>query len=1001
MLKGGDNGPALVPGDPEKSLLIKAVRYADRPKMPPRSKLSDQQIADLTAWVKMGAPWPGGDKPVASGEKFDFEKRRRHWSFQPVKTNMTPPAVKGNGWVRNPLDNFIVAKLEARGLKPASMADRRTLLRRVTLDLTGLPPTPEEIDQFVNDSSADCYEKLVDRLLASPAYGERWGRHWLDLMRFAETSGHEFDFEIHEAHRYRDAVVRAFDDDVPYDRFVREHVAGDLIRKPRREPIERTNQSVLLTGFWFLGESKHSPVDLRVDGGDRRDNMIDVFGKAFLGLTISCARCHDHKFDPIYTKDYYGLVSYVQSSRQQMAFIDHPERVSVPAKKAREARARADRQAVKATSAQLKGRLDGLSKSLLDSRKDGTTAFAKALSRSQEEWCRPWRVLGDPALKTPEQWQAKKKEMLAQMQAEAAQARKKREEYRLFDDFSGKDYAGWFVTGDSFGDAPAGRGWDVDVSAEKTPRVVRRKRGAVASGKAEGALRSRTFTIEKKFVLYRFRGHNVRVNLVIDNFQQIRDPIYGGLTFPINGGQPRWHAQNVGMWVGQKAYVEVLDDGDGWCELEEVWFSDHPTPPPAVPNASLTRLVEEARSLDDLAKGYEALLGGVVADWNNGKLTGDSASLVDAILASAVIAARPAPELEKGEALARLFDEARRLEQSIPKPRRGLAIADGDGNNERVHNRGNPKTLKEEAPRQLPVVIGGSKQPKPVNSGRLEMAERLTSADNPLLARVFVNRLWHHHFGAGLVRSVDDFGHQGTPPSHPELLDWLASKFIRQGYSVKAMHRLMVLSATYRQSSRGDADAERADPKNELLHKMPIRRLEAEAVRDSMLAVSGRLDRTRFGRGPMPHLTEFMLGRGRPGRSGPLDGDGRRSLYLEVRRNFLEPMFLAFDYPVPFSTIGRRSVSNVPAQALTLLNNPFVIQQARLFAERTASVKDDEKRIGTMYELAYGRAATRQEMADAKEFLSEQAKEYGKADERAWADLAHVLFNVKEFIFVN
>jgi hypothetical protein len=272
-----------------------------------------------------------------------------------------------------------------------------------------------------------------------------------------------------------------------------------------------------------------------------------------------------------------------------------------------------------------------------------------------------------------------------------------------------------------------------------------------------------------------------------------------------------------------------------------------------------------------------------------------------------------------------------------------------------------------------------------------------------LPARVIVNRLWHHHFGAGIVRSPDDFGHQGELPTHPELLDWLAAELRRQGWSLKAMHRLMVLSSTYRMASRAEEATERADPRNALLHRMPIRRLEAEAIRDAMLAVSGRLDRTMYGRGPQPHLTEFMIGRGRPA-GGPRDGAGRRSLYLNVRRNFLNPMFLAFDYPIPFTAIGRRSVSNVPAQALTLLNNPFVTDQARLWAERALAEPGltDRQRVQRMYESAFGRPATDEELSEALAFLAEQGREHGRAgDVRAWADLGHVLFNVKELIFVN
>jgi cytochrome c553 len=356
LLKGGDTGPAVAPGDPANSLLVKAISYRDELRMPPRSKLPDAQIADLTAWVKMGAPWPGGEASSAKEEKIDLAKRLSHWSFQPVRA-AAPPAVRNGGWPRTPLDRFLLARLEEKGLSPAGPADRRALLRRVTFDLTGLPPAPAEVRAFVEDASPAAYERVVDRLLASPAYGERWGRHWLDLVRFAETSGHEFDFDIPHASLYRDYVIRAFNDDLPYDELVREHVAGDLLPAPRRHPVERTNESVLGTGFWFLGESKHSPVDVRGDGADRRDNMIDVFGKAFLGLTVSCARCHDHKFDPVTTREYYSLVSFLQSARMQRAFLDPPERVAAPAAKVAALRAEAAKVAIRQTARALEARL--------------------------------------------------------------------------------------------------------------------------------------------------------------------------------------------------------------------------------------------------------------------------------------------------------------------------------------------------------------------------------------------------------------------------------------------------------------------------------------------------------------------------------------------------------------------------------------------------------------------------------------------------------------------
>jgi hypothetical protein len=342
------------------------------------------------------------------------------------------------------------------------------------------------------------------------------------------------------------------------------------------------------------------------------------------------------------------------------------------------------------------------------------------------------------------------------------------------------------------------------------------------------------------------------------------------------------------------------------------------------------------------------------------------------------------------------------VESKLQAPRRTISMRDGTGINERVFVRGNHKTLGVEAPRRFLEAFG-----KPAftsaGSGRLELARQLTDPANPLVARVLVNRLWKHHFGEGIVRSPDDFGLQGQPPTHPELLDWLASEFVKT-WSIKRMHRMMVLSTAYRQSSRAAAEHEAiaatADPQNKLLHRQNVRRLEAEAIRDAILAVSGRLDRRLEGPSVLPHLNENQEGRGRPS-SGPLDGNGRRSIYLAVRRNFLNPMFTAFDYPTPFTTIGRRTTSNVPAQALVMLNNPFVLQQAEIWAQRTlAAPGNSEERVNAMYETAFGRRPTSEELDSALAFIAGQAKDTGRQD-RAWADLAHVLFNAKEFIFVE
>jgi hypothetical protein len=888
ILQGGDNGPAIVPGAPEKSLLLKAVGYGDPDlRMPPKGKLPEAVIADLAEWVRKGAPWPddAANQKAAKVGDFNLKERARHWSLQPL-THPAVPKVKDAAWPASPVDFFILAKLEEKGLAPAPPADRRTLIRRVTFDLIGLPPTPAEIETFLKDDSPQAFATVVERLLSSPHYGERWARHWLDLVRFAETYGHEFDPNIPEAWRYRDYVIHALNADLPYDQFVREHLAGDLLPSPRRHPAEKYNESVLGTGFWWLGEEKHSPVDSRTDQADRIDNQIDVLGKAFLGLTLACARCHDHKFDAVSTKDYYALAGLLQSSRQDWAFIDDPAVRGPPLRRLRE---------------------------ILDQIRALLPARAPA----------PCVPKGAP--------------------------------YTVYADFGKDAWAHWFRTGEAFGDRPTEPG-DVMLRAGSEPIAV--PPGLAHSGALspalQGTLRSPTFTIAHKHIHYLVAGRQTKVNLILNGLQLIQEPIYGKLTFALNNDSLHWHTQDVAMWLGQRAYVEVLDDGPGYAAVAAVVFSDS-FAPPALPTPPT--------------------------------------------------AADPPPSPEVRKKVQALAAEFRQVEASLPPPRRALATADGSPVDESVFIRGNAKTLGPVVPRRFLEVFGGDRVPAPPGgSGRLELARQMTDpARTPILPRVMVNRLWKHHFVDGIVRSPDDFGVLGQPPTHPELLDFLAGEFVKGGWSLKNMHRMMVLSRAYQMASRADPQADAADADNKLLHRMPIRRLEAEAIRDAMLAVSGRLDPTLYGPSVMPHLTPFMVGRGRPTIGGPLDGAGRRSLYLNVRRNFLTPMFLAFDYPTPFSTMGRRSVSNVPAQALTMMNNPLVLQQAELWAKRTLAQagQTPRQRVHHMYEEALGRPPTEAEASAALAFLHEQARLYSPDEARAWADLAHVLFNVKEFIFIN
>jgi len=1020
ILAGGDTGPAVVPAKPDESELITAVNYsADGYQMPPTGKLEAEAIAALTEWVAMGAPWPGEDSQPAgegNGGGIDLQARARHWSFQPI-TQPVPPKVADHGRVRSPIDRFILSRLESEGLQPAAEADRRTLLRRVTFDLIGLPPHPSEIRRFLDDSTPGAYERAVDRLLSSPRYGERWGRHWLDLVRFAETGGHEFDYDIAHAWQYRDYVIRAFNADVPYDQLTIEHIAGDLVEAPRREPVSDRNESVIGTGFYWFGQGKHSPVDLRAEECDCVDNQLDVLGKTFLGLTIACARCHDHKFDAITTRDYYALAGFLQSSRQQWADINPQAETH-----------RKVESLIKLGKRSQNSIAEHLEQVRVLPDKETADAWHEQLQEAADDahsFWDPWRVLA--AVKDPQEFAKHRNEMLRATRDQQQVIADNLKDAVVFEDFEDGSYDGWTNFSFAFGTAPTRAGELILDSSVDAP-AARFLAGGLAhsgriSGRLQGTLRSETFTIDKRYIHYRAARtagkkspgrqlKNGQISLIVDGFQYIRNPLYGHFTINLpNDGQVRWHTQNLGKFLGKRAYIEVEDADDGWISLDRILFSDHPPPPEAPNPAALSLLGNE--SIDSpiaLAAAYRDLLQTSLTSLGSSVLGSSRASdlKVDVLnwllRPNSLVPTDTTAAIEK--TIVACHQDRERIEHTIPQPVRALAMVDGTSENEHVLIRGNHRKPGDQVERRfLEVFAGVDEQPVSNGSRRLELAHQIVDPDNPLAARVLVNRLWHYHFGRGLVASVDNFGRLGETPTHPELLDFLAAEFLRSGWSIKHMQRMMVLSATYRMSSAmNDETAERTDPQNKLLHRMSVRRLEGEIIRDSILALSGRLDRKMYGRSIMPHLSEFMEGRGRPGRSGPLDGDGRASIYINVRRNFLTPMFLAFDYPTPFTTVGKRSVSNVPAQALTLMNNPFILLQARVWAEQLIgdTEPDAGKRIQQAYESALGRPPTDGELAGAREFIASQAAVFdGPDDPRTWTDFCHVLMNVKEFVFVH
>jgi len=1018
LMTGGSRGPAIVPGSPETSLLLRAITYRDLDlTMPPTGKLSDEQIDDFTTWIRMGAPDPRDDEapPAADPELIDIEKGRKFWSFQPVREH-APPAVQRTDWTLTEVDNFILARLESEGLSPASAADKRTLLRRITFDLIGLPPTLKEIEDFLADDSPSAFEKVVERLLTSPHYGERWARHWLDLVRYAETNGHEYDNDKVDAWRYRDYVIRAFNDDLPYDQFMREQIAGDLLADKRLNADGSGHESPIGTSVYWFGEVLNSPTDSIKSRADQVDNQIDVFGKAFLALTVACARCHDHKFDPIPTADYYALAGVLHSTEMFETTVDSPSRQSEIAK------LRGD---IASTNAEvyrilepapgpLTSRLasdltaaadfllaeDGIADSvdpLVRARADQLERALAMPSHPFYPFIRVARMIAHgEARSLGEAWSRLAKDQPAATASEQIEIAK----------FEASGFEDWLESGQAFAHAarrrlPPNQGL-FDYRGEGLANSF-----GEGSDRFVGSLTSRKFRIPKRWLHVRLAGggrdldslrrSDLNVTLVVDGHK-------GKSFVPSGMAGFEWQSARMVAQFERLSYFEIVDRArDAHIVVDRIVFSDSEEPPSDIRDLhpGVTDLLDrdDLGSLEDLAVAYQEV-------FESAANRPDS----DFLFALNPTASREGMAVILADSVRDGLDDLqeRRLAQADQIPESAFAMSSRDENphNVKIHLRGSHKNLGREAPRGfLRVLVSPTASETSNASGRLRVADQLARPDNPLPARVMVNRIWKHHFGQGIVRSTDNFGKTGERPTHPALLDYLAKRFIDSGWSVKAMHRLMVLSQAYRMSAEPSVEAKQADPENRLLHHMTVRRLEAEVIRDALLAVSGSLDPALFGPSVMPHISEHQDGRGKPAKPGPVDGGRRRSLYIGVRRNFLTPLFLAFDYPLPTSTIGRRNTSTVPSQALMMMNNEFITLEARRWAERLLRGQADQgDRIESLFLSAFARPPEADELREVSAFLRQQAGRYdgtGINDPRVWADLVHVLINSTEFIFVR
>jgi mono/diheme cytochrome c family protein len=841
ILAGGDTGPAVVPGHPEKSLLIKAVRHDGR-EMPPKKKLAPAAIEALTAWVRAGAPWPVGDasKPTVSAIS---QARKEHWSFRPVQRPALP-LVKNAANALTPIDRFLLAKLEGKGLTFSPPADKRTLIRRATFDLLGLPPSPEEVDAFVNDASPDAWDKVIDRLLASPRYGERWGRHWLDVARYADTRGYVFTAErrFPYSYTYRDQVIRSFNSDLPYDQFILHQLAADLL------PLGEDREPLAAMGFLTLGRRFLNNTH------DIIDDRIDVVTRGLMALTVSCARCHDHKYDPIPTRDYYSLYGIFASS---------VEPADLPLLVRRDPKA-------------------------------GLTTFDKELQKRQ--------AVVDRFL---EKCQA---ELLSAFRARAAKyllaATGPRQRDPRTEDLHPRLLEGW----------------------RKYLEEARKKHHPVLAPWLDFASLPRDdFAARGKALAARIaanRGSGKSINPLVAK-------AFAGLA-------PETLADVATLY--EKLFKEAETAKVRSADLEAIRQVLHGRGSPVdIPVTRIKPYLDRAQS-DKLTA-----LERQVEQW---KATGPGA------------------------------------------PPRAMVLNDAPSpSNPRVLIRGNPNNPGISVPRQFLEVLSPEKR-KPFRrgSGRLELARAIASRDNPLTARVMVNRVWQHHFGFGLVRTPGDFGKRGEPPSHPELLDWLADRFVADGWSIKNLHRLILRSAAYQQTSDDNPKPAAVDPDNQLLWRMNRRRLEFEPLRDSLLAVSGHLKEVLGG--PPVDITKLPF-------------PPRRSVYGFIDRQNLPGLFRTFDLASPDTATPQRHATTVPQQALFLMNSPFVIEQARAFAARpdVVSRKKEEDRIDRMHRLAYGRPADSDEIAVGLAFLRGAAT--GKSVLSPWGQYAQVLLLANELAFVD
>jgi hypothetical protein len=1224
---GGESGAALVPGNPEESLLIKAVSHVDKDlQMPPKKQLAPEEVAVLKEWVKQGAPDPraaevtaaASGKPEADEWADAFEKRLDWWSLKPLR-NAQPPVVQDAAWSREPVDGFIRAALDAAKLNPAVPAEPEVLLRRLSLVLTGLPPKPEERERFLANWKQDgavAYETLVDELLASPHFGEHFARHWMDVVRYTDTYGYEWDIPAKGSWEYRDYLIRAFNEDIGYDRLLREQLAGDLLPEPRINRELGLNESLIAPMFYHFGEHRHGD-SMSFNGihQDMVNNKIDAFSKAFLATTVACARCHNHKLEAVSQRDYYALAAVFMTPRWTARDVDAPGKNDAAIAKLKELRGRIQRElagewqkergtlqpsalrewavenrttleiakpgemayplaqllvetvwletknitatatadgtkltlekdgsilasgaapdkdtyTVRFTTPAGRAselRLEALAHDSLPARGPGRTsqgnfvltqlrvevqpfgadgkagparaltfAFAEA-SYSQpgygvENLVNPasrrgwavglsphakdhtarftftepvalphggeWTVTLDhqygtqhvlgrfrlaPGGKTGTTHMASDAEAVARWRKLAADWKSAREQrgkanaaFTVLADFHApKLPEGWVCEGDGMrhgfveegtplialeGDAVVSgllpRGFHTHALSSKLPGSVFLPPQDAASGLLLSVrLGGDAFSAIQGLVGNAFLGEDFGGGSPGYRFLTNTEPEWKSFApMQLKNGVPHFlmkltTASLNSYFPGRTGLAKGLPNTDfghdklSWLSITGVVRCDKAGAPQDTLDA-FTNLYEFAppNSAVEAWSRIGDWFAGAVQRWCEGQPKDGDVQVVNWLVAKKLLPNRAT----KGSKLEALLADYRLIEQGIAFPRTVMSMDERECAklSYPLNVRGNVDAPGELVPPDfLQMFAGKNDVAKSRGSGRLELAESLLQPEHPLTSRVYVNRVWQWIFGTGLVATPDDFGRIGDKPSHPELLDWLAREFMREGWSTKTLVRRIVLSQTFRQSGIVSETARERDPGNRLLHHYPTRRLEAEAIRDSLLAVSGRLDPRLYGRPIMP--SRSAVDDKKRLFSGPLDGDGRRSLYLQMSI-MAPPVFLAgFNLPDLKLPTGKRDVTNVPGQALLMLNDPFVSAMAQHWAAQILQTPraTAEDRVRAMFVQALGREPEDDELSRWTAAARDFATPNGGAlmqDEAAWVQLAHGLFNTTEFLF--